>query len=711
MKKSFYIITLLAVSLFMHPLFGQSNAKKANYRTALRYLMLSKEYVASKNWNEVVSLSSMGIAYDESISDLWYLLAVSNSNSGQPKYLVRDQVEKALELNNWVDYNRDQARILYADILCDTGKCGMVSDLLDSTPLIFSADAEYIRAKALYRQGTEDSVEKGRQKIDSARKIYPDDKRFALLFFRQEDSESDDPKVRQIADFFISKIAQFAKASPDEDTELEIRAALFARGESQVRMLKSFNARGLVHPLYVYGALKNSLMTQSRAFDYLRKIADVQIDYSILQKIVPLFDEEDVVDKMAIYFNSFGGQILRDTDGDGVQDLYVKYLRGRPMKITYDQDHDDKPSWSVDCDFGIPEKARFHDNGMEITWDPYPYLETTAYMDESDNSLLKFTLVGESLKWTPVSIEVDETVCATGADFYFPVVLEKSGNISDSDLMRFCSSYEIPTGEREGAVIHWTILDGQVLLAQYFQGRKMYAQAKFTKGFPEFRVVDRDGDGIFETTEFYGFDRNNSREIHDLEDEKAVMTNLFGYPAESGGFYLSLIQIDMNGDTVPDWTEEYLDNNGSITSWDTNDDGLWDIRTVRYGKQLDKNGKPLPQVRDDMFYQGPQENLVVVSSVDNVPVKVISGDEELAVTKDKAYDFYWIGDLGYSDMAKNAIRKMSVLDSQGQNMMIEDTDARFLCVRIGTNYYGKIIRWYDWNVQETQESVDSGENL
>lgn len=70
-----------------------------------------------------------------------------------------------------------------------------------------------------------------------------------------------------------------------------------------------------------------------------------------------------------------------------------------------------------------------------------------------------------------------------------------------------------------------------------------------------------------------------------------------------------MIQIDEDGDTVPDFTEEYLADGGRITSWDTDADGSWD---VQYKKYPQKKGEELYE--DSSFYVMPEHRLVTVTS-------------------------------------------------------------------------------------------------
>lgn len=717
-NKSAFVLCLSLMVLFSVQAFAlgniksdnplQDSARLANRRTALRCLALAKEYAADKDWNAVTSQAALGLAYDDTIADLWYVYAVADNALGETKAVVLPLVTKALTEGEWVDYNRDGARVLYADILCDTGRFSEVPGILDAKPVIFSADAEYIRAKAYYRMKDEASVGTARTKVDTARKIYPDDTRFPLLFFKCESPDDDNQTVRKIADSFISRISLYTEAAPDKDAELEIYAALFARGEMQKRMLKSFSARGLQHPLYAAAALRAGLIDEEAAFDYFTSFADGSIAYAQILDFVKLIKSDAVKQLANTYFTAYSGVILSDTDGDGIDDMYSKYYRGRPDTVVYDKNQDGIVDWRIVCDFGVPTHAEVTENNLEVSWDPYPSVKEVVFRGKNKESVLTFNLVRETLPWTPVDILQEATIAsATGAQFFYPQLKADAQPLNDEMLIGAASSYEIPSKERLNAKITFTILDGQAQIARYSVNGKMYAQAQFDHGVPTMRTVDADDDGVFETTEFYGFDKDGSMEVHTMEEERAVMTNLFGLPANGAGFYLRLIQVDRDGDTVPDFTEEYLAHNGKITSWDTDRDGLWDIRYVSYPRVKNAEGKLEPLVEDAMFYETTNHNLVTVTSIDGVPSKVTTNSEQLTVQRDPVYDFYWIGRTGRSDFAKKALIALNQSSSQGVCTTVADGDDNMLCVRIGAYYFGKILQTQEY---ESKTKNDEKQN-
>ena len=673
----------------------KDSADLANRRTALRCLSNATNYASEKNYEAAMSQAQLGIAYDDSISDLWYVVAASSSAVGKTKAEILPVLEKSLRINNWVNYNRDNARLMAADILCETGNLARALNLLDSKPMLYSSDAEFVRVKIYYRIGDAESVSKARNKIDGARRIYPSDTRFPLVFFKFENPDALDATAKRLADGFIGQISQYQEASPDKNAELEVYAASFAEGEKKVRMLKSFAARGLEHPLYAQEALKAGLIDQQHAFEYLCNFAEKEIDVQMFKNLLSKMEDERVVEYISKYMESFGGSFSEDTDGDGNANLLVKYTRGRPQEIFYDRNQDGKLEWTVDCDFGVPVAGKLEEKNMYFEWAQFPFLSSLAFSSSDKKTLAgeKFTFSGESLKWTPVLIERDDFISIkTGKDFFYPALNNNISGISNSELLDAASGFEIDSLKMEGEKICFILLGGNVTQAMYYRDNVLYAQAQFEGNIPVLRVVDFDNDGVFETTEFYDLDEKGDMNVHSLSDERAIMQNLYGVPSSGAEFYLRMVQIDTDRDTVPDFTEEYLPGGGKITSWDTDSNGKWNVRHVVYAK--DSEGKK----EDSMFYLLPKNYLVTISSLNGVPVKVSCGVEDYSVSLAQSGSLYWLSKNDVDlESRKMILLENKVLDSldkadvQGLTQIVEESGLRAICIRIAENNFAILI--------------------
>ncbi len=753
MSKKSFSITFFAVFgffiLFNQNAFCQtSSASAANKRTAIRYMQLAKQKLAEKQWADADFNAKLGLAYDDSIADLWYIRAAAKMNKGDKKSEVLPLVEKSLDGTQWADYNKDGARILYADILCSARKYSEAISVLDESPFIYSSDAEYIRAKSYYNQKTEESIEAARMKIDAARRVYPKDSRFAELFYRFEFalaekksqnpdlnfdssdfgnfSDSDvsetqntslafdslasssgnfvfDERVQRIADSFLASLSNYKNSNP----EIELLAAFFVQdSEKRARIIKSFNAKGAKSPVYPALALNSNLIKERDALDYFYKFSDDSAFLPVLQLFIKSLKSDDSKKEFSEYLNSYNGTLLIDTDGDLLVNMTVKYERGRPAKIFYDENQDDDFEWTCDCDFGVPVVLNLLQNGTKISYGNWPYIKQAVYalpsnseksensnfygsenLNDSDVPEIAFDIISGTLAWCPFSVESEKTAKTNlDFDFFVPVLNSKNTQIDTASFINSAFGYTMPSKERPNAEISVSLLNGYAQQAVYSADGKIYAQAKFENGLPVSRAVDVDGDGTFETIEEYGYSKDLSQKFISPADEMQIITNLFGSPAVKTGIYVKSIKIDRNGDTIPDFMEEYTAGEGKISSWDYDADGKWD---VRYVKLPSADGENLRE--EAMFHEPVKNQIVTVSSENGIPVSVKIGGDELSVKKGSLENFYWISETGLKSTEEKISQKINQIGSQGVCIILEDNQERYLAVRVGDKIFAEIL--------------------
>ncbi|MBR1722926.1 MAG: hypothetical protein IJ727_10665, partial [Treponema sp.] len=215
----------------------------------------------------------------------------------------------------------------------------------------------------------------------------------------------------------------------------------------------------------------------------------------------------------------------------------------------------------------------------------------------------------------------------------------------------------------------------------------IYALAQFENGIPVQRKVDMNGDGLFETVEYYAYAKDGNEVFSSAAEELQVMTNLFGSPSSGTGFYIKKITLDRNGDTIPDFTEEYLAGNkgdkvaGKISSWDTNDDGSWDVQYIKYPSS-DKS-KLLEEAK---FHQPLSNSVVTVTSENGIPSFVKEGEKVLSVTRGEEPNFYWISKADGKESEKIISEKINQIGEQGVSTIVDvegiGIKRRFLAVRI-----------------------------
>ena len=181
-------------------------------------------------------------------------------------------------------------------------------------------------------------------------------------------------------------------------------------------------------------------------------------------------------------------------------------------------------------------------------------------------------------------------------------------------------------------------------------------------------------------------------DVHSMEDERNVIINMFGsVTSDNEPWYLKQIQVDTNRDSVPDFTEEYLPFGGKISSWDTNNDGKWDIRFVKKSRSS-KNAPKDEAVLEEAYFYDENKVQVCISSKGGVPASVTKGGRAVTVTEDPMYKFYWLGKTGSSELAKEVLTSLSRNPTQCVAMVVEHGGVRVKGIKIGDTAYGMIMK-------------------
>ncbi len=652
-------VVLSFVFTFLSVFFAfSSSASLASKKTALRYLTLADEYYLQKNYKSCVSQITLGLNYDDTISDLWYMWAVVDMAMDKNINHALESVKKSLELNNWNEYKIENARLLYADLLCTTLNCRESLSVLDSAPLIYSSDAEYIRAKNYYIINSETSKIKARERVETARKIFPNDFRFLKLFFMFEDPDDENESVKSLAEKLLKQI----KLSKREDFDFEclIYSIGFSSGDEKIRLLKAFNAAGFEHPLYAIYCMEENLMTEEKAFYYLKKYFDSSINVKYINQFISLISDENVINLCNKYFTSFEGELLQDSEGDGITNLFVKYSRGRPETVFYDKNQDGVIDWTLICDFGTPRTCTFNEEKKQVFWNDYPYVEKYCVPGNYEDSKfdITYSFINDGYKFNFINVRPDSILSSKlNMEFYFPDI--KDFTLPDNFSKDFLTSVNFIDVNKtnDSNTLHYILEDNAPITLQYFIKDKLKSVLVFDAALPIVKLIDIDSSGVFETTDFYSFIDDSTSNKKYLEFETYILKTYMNFSYEKD-FTLARIQVDRNENTVLDYAEEYFANDSKVISWDNDEDGKWDIKYYTY---KDEEGKVFEK---NLFYLKINNSVVEVTLKDSVPVSVSCGVENLQITKDEKEDFYWVGDFDssldsdyYSELARKIIMK------------------------------------------------------
>lgn len=685
MKKVF-ICTIFFLFFSTSVISAQSVSQKAaSRRTAERCMKLSENYLLAGDVNSSLYQAELGITYDDSISDLFYLKATCKKMQGASKKEVLEIAQTAKDKNNWIGYNEKGNRILLADLLSDTGNYNAALGELDRTPFVFSADAEAIRIKTYYREGSKDSLSKARDKINSARRIYKGDSRFISLFFNFELSFClsngkdfvPEGKVLQMADVLSEEMKNYQELPRGVES-----AALFFMGfydkEKQLRGLKAYEAEGnkegkdknenIIDYFFPVTALSSGYWDEEKSFREFFTIAEKSCTLEVLEYFISLFsvsetEVTDVTRQLYETLNSWNGLLYVDINKDFQWELEVQYERGRPQSLVYDGENDGVTDISASLDFGELLSVNMIPLGTELFYSNYPEIGKAHVVDEKGPVVFDFAK--RAVSYSPIKFEnyFDSLYSVFESEndcFYVPFVKNNWDDASNLDYLANATFIKLNSPERENGSVTYSLLDGYVVSALYEVQDKVYATADFVNGLPSDRYVDYDNDGLYETHEIFekfeilemSDDSNDSDESDESDESKKIITdrrkffseqdfntvrNMFPFFDFSESVFLSTVLIDRNNDNNPEYREFFREKGGKTSIW-IKEDG----RTESFTRYPHEDGYPL--IEESVFVVGIEQDTVSVIMLDGEPSSVKINEISYKVSKGEYENIFWIGE-------------------------------------------------------------------
>ena len=704
MKKCLIICLLL--SGFIFSAFAQNSAASVNKNTALRCLKLAENCLMGNDWQNALSQAELGLSYDESISDLYYIKAAASLNLGGTRADALRLISTAFEIGNWAGYTKNGARIFIADLLSDTGLYEESLWTLDNEPFIYSADAEFIRIKNYYRMGTSESLNNARQRLNSDRRVYPSDSRFPEIFFMFESlfmNEAEQNGVRyeipqivqNIADSYIAKLPDYSNRNP----EMELMAAGFARGEESLRLIKAIDAKNTsLNVLLAIAALREGIYTDSQAFDMFFGAAGGEFSLELLETFVSLLTDEAVIEQAAQLLTDFTGTIYIDENMDLQYEFNVQYEKGRPQYIRYDGNNDGEIELYASCDFGSPVFTYFNSKRTQVFYDIFPRVSKISFSDQN----LTFNFLHGDMTFSTFNFVTDNVFSRTGVEFFIPYISSEIAVPLPQELAASASSLELPITEREGARIVYTISAGNIVFADFYEKDFKYAYCDFS-GSSIVRQVDYDNDGYYETTEFYNEITDDMKGVQN-DDNRSLVSSVFNFVDKDTELYLRKVQIDRNANTCAEFNEEYLEYSGKITTWDNDDNGLPDCQYIRYPKQP---GDSL--IEETIYFDSNGLKEISITIADGIPMKMKDKGKEVMIYAGEHEGLYWIDFKGLEKYEDAVINSVTGGIEQGRIDIIEIDGERISVIKVGKNIFCRYIPASDYiedsaeNTDETQE--------
>lgn len=228
-------------------------------------------------------------------------------------------------------------------------------------------------------------------------------------------------------------------------------------------------------------------------------------------------------------------------------------------------------NWIIECDYGLAEKCIDYEKSYEVYFGRYPFVDSfSSFALEEERMEMRF--VDASVTWEAYELELIPIF--ENKVFYLPVLNRDSQAFDLRTMQAFANEIVIYPKENEHKKIRFSLQNNRIKTALYTLKDKPYAYGFFENGLLQFRNVDRDRNGSYETTEFYAFDPELKSEKN---KEANLYTELFGSFEMPEGYYLSEVRIDTNENGIPDFRESYFPDGRQITAWDENENGSWDL--------------------------------------------------------------------------------------------------------------------------------------
>lgn len=686
-----YCFALITLSLFAETSVSTASyTALANYRTAIRCYQQSRDYIEKSQWTNAFSQSELGLVYDDSISDLWFVNAYAGQRLGKSPAEVLPSIKKAVEQDKWIDYNKDGALLLYAELLSHTGESQRALEYLEDGRIYPSSSREYLKILCNYRIGTPESYERARQLVSDASRLYPDDMRFVQVFFKYEVNY--DLSYSFEAERLGEKLAEGFEEVESCPDDLYLVATLFTEVEVGERRLKAFHASGKRHPLFASLALKSGLLSEEEAYEYFCSFASTSISLGELEYFASLLTDSSTKSALAAFLNGYQGTIHHDSTGDGIYDLRIIYSRGRPSQIHYDYDQNGVEDWVARCDFGVPTELLLPDAKTYVFYKKYPFISSLEIHS------MGFKFVDGALEWTPVSIVPYEPLekSLDGAAFFVPQLKPFDDRLFPGMRTLAESAYNVTYAvkERPNAKIEISILDGKVRSAQYFEGKTLYAQLACEDGIPKVRSVDLDGDGWFELTQNFGFSPVNYLDYISPEESLALYDELFGPLFFPQGIYIEQAFLDRDLDMDFDFGQEYTSNRGVVSTWGNPLTDDWVAKYLDEGESQNSRA---------MFKLPGSSEIVSVYMEKKIPVRVTTENQDGLLYRDleivPVEEVYWLGSGGSVEMSDFLKQKIDESGELGRSMIIQmegdDLDttsgARFFGIKISDFYFGVLL--------------------
>lgn len=615
MKKNF--LAFAFICLFCVAVNAQvSSVKTVNRAAAVNCLTKATEEVAAGNWANAVFYANLGLAYDGTIADFPYVLAICSEKLDQAMSGQLAFAEEACNQDmSWRFYNRSDALLLCATLYAKTGRYREALSIVESFGEQ-SADIDYVKLLCYY--GLSQKT-KAHALLSEALDTWAFDFRFAKVFLQKENSSARTRTNTVIAEKIIARSYVWESSNPEvlvlltpfEKDRTETVRRLKIYREMYAPFTQSYTPEDLYLRAYaLLLSLNFGIINESIAVDeffnmtaiFFNPLTQTKVRAKgfyakHLEELCRLVEGKSLRESIADTIVSYKNCVFENA-WDGTLKSVIFYESGRPSSAVFDSNRDGIADVTVSCNFGIPTDIEVGAANIKVKYDEYPNVNRVYFEDEL------YILRPLDLRFKPVNLQALKLnlfdLTSAYSNMYVLAENDAQSPLNKRSLVHAAAYVETPA--ENGGVERILLSGGRAISSQSLIGGKVVATANYKNGIIAKRDIDRDCDGYFETLQTY----------------------------DKAGKLLT-VSVDINKNKIYEYSEKH-DANSVQKIWDENEDGNWEVLFSQIGDiSLVKWIHPI------------NGEIVEVDFIKSVPKTIRYLGVNTEVYADAKNNFYWVG--------------------------------------------------------------------
>ncbi|MEL3905171.1 MAG: hypothetical protein P1P63_08710 [Treponemataceae bacterium] len=615
MKKNFFAFAFLC--WWGTALTAQvSSVKTVNRTAAVNCLTKATEEVSAENWANAVFYANLGLAYDGTIADFPYVLALCSEKLEKSLNEQLSFAEEACNLDmSWRFYNRSDALLLCAKLYAQTGRYREALSIAESFSEQ-SADIDYVKLLCYYGLSQKKNAQ---SLLLQALDTWAFDFRFAKVFLQQENSSARTKINIAIAQKIIARSYVWESSNPEvlvlltpfEKDRTETVRRLKVYREMYAPFTQSYTPEDLYLRSYaLLLSLNFGIIDEKTAVDeffnmtaiFFNPLTQVKTRAKgfyakHLEELCRLVKGKNIRKIIADTIVSYNDCVFENGD-DSLLNAVIFYENGRPSYAVFDNNQDGIADMTITCNFGIPTEIAMPATNTVVTYDEYPNVNRAMFENE------QYILRPLDLRFKPVHLQALKLNLfdLTSAYSNMYVLTENAGQapLNKRMLLRAAAYIEIPA--ENGGIERILLSNGKAISSQSLIGETVVATGNYKNGIIAKRELDRDCDGYFETLETY----------------------------DKTGRLLT-VSVDINKNKIYEYSEKH-DANTIEKIWDENEDGNWEVLFLQIG-----------DVSMVKWIHPINGEIVQVDFVKGIPKRIDYLGVKTDVYADAKNNFYWVG--------------------------------------------------------------------